>query len=85
MPLYLPLSPEYSIMAVYNFVENSQRYIIRRLRCTTGVVDTGGKFATGVFDTGDAWTCEYLRELLKKFAMNLTLFSGPWGKMTLSL
>jgi hypothetical protein len=39
------------------------------------VVDTGGKFATGVVDTGDA------REFLRKFEITLMLFSGAWWKM----
>ncbi len=31
-----------------------------------GIVDSGGKFSTGVVDTGTL-TCEYLRKLSKKF------------------
>jgi hypothetical protein len=45
----------------------------------TGVVDTGRNFATGVIDTGCRWhqwctlTCEYLREISKKYEMALKL------------
>jgi hypothetical protein len=42
-----------------------------------GVVDTGGKLATNVVDTGGApVTCEYLRKFTKKFEMTPVLFSG---------
>jgi hypothetical protein len=37
------------------------------------VINTGGKFATGVVDTGGTLTCE--------FEMTLVLFSGAWGKV----
>jgi hypothetical protein len=50
---------------------------------TTGVNDTDGKFAAGVVDTGDTYTltCEYLREISKKFEMTLVLFLGACVKM----
>jgi hypothetical protein len=43
------------------------------------VVDTSGKFTTGVVDTGGASTCEYPGEISKIFEMTLMLFSGAWG------
>jgi hypothetical protein len=43
-----PPAPEYPIRTVWNFFENSW---IRKSRCTTGINDTGGKFATGINDT----------------------------------
>ncbi len=60
-----------------------------------GIVDTGGKFATGVNNTRGTggichrcrwhwWctlTCENLREFLKKIEMTVKLFSGVWGKV----
>jgi hypothetical protein len=43
---------------------------------------TGGKFATGVVDTGGVpLTWEYLREFSKNFEMTFMLFSGASGKM----
>ncbi len=46
---------------------------------TAGVVETGGKFATGVDDTGgNTLSCEYLREFSKKIA--LMVYSGARGK-----
>jgi hypothetical protein len=45
-----PPAPEYSVETVSNFFENSQRY--SRVKCTTGINDTGGKFATGINNTG---------------------------------
>jgi hypothetical protein len=54
-----------------------------------GIVDTGGKFATGVNNTRGTggkichrWctlTCEYFREFSKKFEI-LMLLSGAWGR-----
>jgi hypothetical protein len=43
---------------------------------TAGVVETSGKFATGVIDTVGApsLTCKYLRNFLKKFEITLLLF-----------
>jgi hypothetical protein len=44
------------------------------------VGDTGGKFATGVAETGGCTlTWVYLREFSKKFGITLVLFSGAWG------
>jgi hypothetical protein len=45
------------------------------VKFAAGVIDTGGKFATGV-----GWctlTCKYLREFSKKFEMILMLLSVP--------
>jgi hypothetical protein len=60
-------------------------------RLTTGVVDTGGKFATGINNTAETggkichrWSTlsfEYLREFSKKFETALMVYSGPWGKL----
>ncbi len=54
----------------------------------TGVVDTGGKFATSINDsssTGAKFTDSVIDtlayEFLKKFEMALRLFSGARGKM----
>ncbi len=55
-----PQSPEYTMRAVSNFFENSRTYSQLKVchRCqryrwliATGVVDTGGKFATGINNT----------------------------------
>jgi hypothetical protein len=45
-----------------------------------------GKFTAVVVDTVGKYppvslTCEYLREISKKFEMTLILFSGAWVKM----
>ncbi len=45
------LSPEYSINTVSNF--SKIRGNICKSRCTTGINNTGGKFATGVNDAGN--------------------------------
>jgi hypothetical protein len=57
-----PQTPEYPIRAISNFFENSWRYsqlnvhhwspakLVRKV--TAGVIDTGGKFANDVVDTG---------------------------------
>ncbi len=60
------------------------------------IVDTGGKFASGIkntSDTGDKFSavagdtggtpslCEYIRKFSKKFRITLMLFSGAWGKI----
>ena len=45
-----PQAPDNNIRIISNFFEI--RGDIRKSRCTTGVVDTGGKFATGVKDAG---------------------------------
>jgi hypothetical protein len=61
-----PQAPEYSIKTDSNFFSRKIRGDIRKSRCTqvsttpvanfstsfTSVVDTGGKFATGVNNTG---------------------------------
>ncbi len=44
------------------------------------VVDTSGKFAAGVVDTGGA-PCKYLRKFSKNFEMTLMLLSEAWWKM----
>ncbi len=59
----------------------------------TGIVDTGGKFATGINNTSETgvkicrrWctlTCEYLRKFSKKFETVLTEYSGAGGKLIL--
>jgi hypothetical protein len=85
--------------AVSNFFENSQRYSQLKVHqqsdniplFATSVVDTGGKFATGIINTSGTSViktsgapyepCEYFCEMLKKFEMTLMLFSGAWGKM----
>jgi hypothetical protein len=43
---------------------------------TAGVVDAGGKFATG-----GTLTYEYLRQFWEKFEMTLMSFPGAWEKM----
>ncbi len=48
---------------------------------TAGVVDTGGKFATGVDDTGgNTLSCEYLRDFSKKKLIALMVYSGARGE-----
>ncbi len=57
-----PQTPEYSNRAISNFFENSQRYLQLNVhhrspavlvrKVTASVIDTGGKFATDVVDTG---------------------------------
>ncbi len=46
--------------------------------------DIGGKFATGVVDTGSkfALTCEYLHKFSNKFEMVLMGYFGAGGKPT---
>ncbi len=46
-----PPAPEYPIRTVSNF--SKIRGDIRKSRCTTGINDTGGKFATGVNHTAN--------------------------------
>ncbi len=67
-------------MANFPLVSTTQAELVAKF--AAGVVDTGGKFATGVVKNGGApLTCEYLREVSKKFKMTLMLFSGAWGKV----
>ncbi len=54
----IPPAPEYPIRAVSNFLKI--RGDIRNSRCTTGINDTGGKFATGANDTGSKF-CHHFR------------------------
>ena len=75
-----PQAPEYTIRVVLNFLKIRQD--IRRSRCTTGVVDTGGKFASGVVDTGgQPWAANIFENFLKKFETALKVYSGAWGKL----
>jgi hypothetical protein len=60
----IPQAPDNNIRIISNFFENSRRYSQVKVhhRCQrhrwwwwcTGVVDTGGKFATGINDTGSS-------------------------------
>ncbi len=65
-----------------------------RWQFATSVVDTGGKFATGVNNTsgtggkiatgvvdisGAPWLANIFANFWKKFEMTLMLFSGAWG------
>ncbi len=67
-----------------------------RWQFANGIVDTGGKFATGINSTSETggkichrcrwyrWStlsCEYLREFSKKFETVLMVYSGAWGKL----
>ena len=58
-----PQAPDYTIRVVSNFFENSQRDI-RSSRCTTGVVDTGGKWKKSsirkifIISFGHLWVVE---------------------------
>ncbi len=46
------------------------------------VIDTVGKFATGIADTGVAPLFENISAIFaKNFEMTLMLFSGAWEKM----
>ena len=47
----VPQTSKYSIGAILNFFENSQRY--SRINVNTGVNDTGNKLFSGVNDTGE--------------------------------
>ncbi len=51
-----------------------------RRQFASSVFDTGGKFATGVVDTGGVpWLVNISANFRKKFEMTLVLFSGAWG------
>ncbi len=62
-----------------------------RRQFATGVVDTGGKFVTGINNTSKTggeichrcrWlTCEYIRKFSKKFETVLMEYSGAGGKL----
>jgi hypothetical protein len=56
---------EYTIRAVSNFFENSQRYSQLK-EFSTSVVDIGGKFATGVVDTNGAPSLANISANVKK-------------------
>jgi hypothetical protein len=53
-------------MTVSNFFGNSQD--IRSSRLTTGVVDTGGKFAAGIVDNGGKFAAGIKTTLVKLVA-----------------
>jgi hypothetical protein len=48
-------------------LQNLAPLLLVPVQIATSVVDTGGKFATGVVGTGGApLTCEYLRQFFEK-------------------
>ncbi len=91
-----PLSSYYTIWAVSNFFENSrrhsqlklqQRYRWHRWQFATGTnntSETGGKICRRCcWHRWCTLTCEYLRELSKKFETVLMGYSGAGGKLVL--
>ncbi len=98
-----PPSPECPIRTVSNFSENSRRYSQvkvhhryqrHRWQFTTDINDTGGKFASGVYDWrffafatgvvdtgGKPWAANISANFRKKFETTLVVYSGAWGKL----
>ncbi len=87
-PLSIPLGP----FQIFSKIRGE----IRSSRFAAGIVDTGGKFATGVNNTREIgckisrqcrWyrrcilTFQYLREFSKKFEIVLMEYSGAGGKL----
>ncbi len=65
-----------------HWLQNCRRCRWNRWQFATGVVDTGGKFATSVVVTdGSPWLANSSANVRKKFEITLRLFSGAWGKV----
>ncbi len=63
---------------------------IHKSRCTTSIIDTSRKFATGVNDTGGKFAAgchryqRHRRQIChrgKKLKMAVMVYSGAWGKL----
>jgi hypothetical protein len=75
----LPPAPEYPIRTISIFFENSRD--IRKSRCTTGINDTGRKFATSftsVVDT-DGEFATGVKNTGGKFAAGVNNTGGKYG------
>ncbi len=92
-----PPSPEYTIRAVSNFFENSQRYsqlhvdhryqFATGVKIATGINDTGGKFATSftsVVDTGGKFATG-VNDTGGKFAACVNVTSGQSWSVNISV
>jgi hypothetical protein len=78
-----PPAPECPIRTVSNFFQKSRRYwqlkVNHRCHNTT---ETGGKICRRCrWYRWSTFSCEYLREISKKFETALIVFSGAWGKL----